>query len=126
MNKPCRSCGRPSSKSICENCRSARERARPSRQERGYDAEYERAARAIAGGVRGAWARGETVVCIICLSPIIPAIPAMRTYGTIPAIPTSSMTVEHRVPLRHGGTNDASNLGPAHPRCNYGWRREAR
>ena len=64
----------------------------------------------------GADVRGETganrgesdIPCVICGLPI--------SAG-------QSWSVEHVKALRHGGTNEPANLGPAHSACNYGWRR---
>ena len=166
----CRHCGTVTTQAVCERCagpeRAAKERGRdrPSRQARGYDADYDAARRAVAlrlaGGpapasgaarrrpprqgasqaVRRSQAasrsnrperdepghtaqtganrdgsgetgvnRGESdISCVVCGLPI--------SAG-------QSWTLEHIKALRHGGSNDPANLGPAHPACNYGWRR---
>jgi 5-methylcytosine-specific restriction endonuclease McrA len=119
LAKACRRCRRPTREigALCSICKKSAEAARPSRQQRGYDADYERAARDVIRGVRGAWARGERVWCVICKTPI----PSPESGSVNHKL---RLTIEHIVPLRDGGTNDASNLGPAHAGCNYGWRRK--
>lgn len=48
-------------------------------------------------------------VCIICQKPI-------QLY--------QQLSIEHRIAKRDGGSDDKDNLGYAHKRCNYGWRRK--
>jgi 5-methylcytosine-specific restriction endonuclease McrA len=36
---------------------------------------------------------------------------------------TTDITAEHLIPLRDGGSNELSNLGPAHSWCNYNYRK---
>jgi hypothetical protein len=107
MRKPCRVCRRPSLSAICDSCKRGQELARPSRQDRGYDTEYDRNARAVRDACARAWAAGGVVTCVICQLPI--------------AGP-GQLTVEHRRPVRDGGGSDLLNLAPAHGGCNYGWR----
>lgn len=33
-------------------------------------------------------------------------------------VPREKMTIEHKIALANGGTNEPENLGPAHGRCN--------
>lgn len=108
MRKPCRRCRRPSKTSICEDCLKAQERARPSRQDRGYDAEFDRNSALIRAEAGRVWGSGGVVACVVCGR----AIPG-----------PGDLTIEHRRAVRDGGTNALPNLGPAHARCNYGWRR---
>lgn len=60
--KPCLGCKRPTAGSRCPTCARAKDRARGTRQERGYDAEHDR--------IRAAYQRrmdaGETFVCWRC------------------------------------------------------------
>jgi hypothetical protein len=59
---PCLDCGRPGVRRRCDRCARGRDRARGSRQARGYDAEHDR--------LRAKWQRrmddGELVVCATC------------------------------------------------------------
>ncbi len=108
---PCLDCGRPfKGGSRCETCQAkhdaARERYRPSRYARGYDAEYTRNRKIV---VDRAWARGE--MCIICGKPF-------KTKKEI--------TGEHIIPRRLGGTSVLENIGPAHFWCNYSWNKKNR
>jgi 5-methylcytosine-specific restriction endonuclease McrA len=94
---------------MCDTCLASRPQPprrpdnRPSRQARGYDAEYE-ANRAIIVNN----ARAYNLPCWKC----------GKQFG-----PIETITADHRIPLRKGGTNDLDNLLPACTRCNYGWRR---
>ena len=103
MLKPCRVCKRPSRSPICDACRGAQERARPSRGERGYGGAYTRAREEL----RAQFRPGETQ-CVICRL----VIHTLREWSC-----------EHIRPLRDGGSSDLANLGHAHASCNYGWRR---
>jgi len=42
-----------------------------------------------------------------------------KRVGNLP----SSVDVDHKVPLRKGGTNDPSNLRPVPEKKNVGWRK---
>ena len=97
--------------------------ARPPRDARGYDARYARARALIAGGVRGRAREGLPVACVICKKRI--AICESQIVNAKCVNHKSCFTIEHVTPLRLGGSNDLANLGPAHPSCNYGWRRKA-
>jgi len=83
----------------CAPCRQAfrriQEARRPSRQERGLDAEYERNRASVLEANR----RYNRGLCNYC--------------GTAPAT-----TADHRIPRSIGGTNDISNLVPACAWCN--------
>jgi 5-methylcytosine-specific restriction endonuclease McrA len=96
------------------------------RQQRGYDAAYERNARIINRGVRGAWARGEVVRCVICENEIPNPNLRITNRESQSVNHKLRLTIEHIVPLRRGGTSELSNLGPAHASCNYARRRKAR
>jgi hypothetical protein len=113
MKKPCFDCGVPvQGNTMCAECLSKRqpqrrERAdRPSRQARGYDAEYEHN-RAVMVEVT----RQLNLPCVICGHYFEPG---------------ETITAEHLIPLRRGGTNDLDNLGPACGSCNSGWARGRR
>lgn len=103
--KSCRSCGVVCQGGLCQECRSEHERTRqrPSASRRGYDARY----RANRLKVVEAAKRGEP--CCIC---------------GLGFDPDELITAEHIVPLRQGGDNERSNLGPAHARCNFAWNRK--
>jgi 5-methylcytosine-specific restriction endonuclease McrA len=105
MLKPCRRCKKPTAElgALCSICKRSKYQERPGRHARGYDAAYDAGARDVRARARA----GETL-CVICGGPINDL---------------SALTVEHITPLRHGGTSDRSNLGPAHAACNYGWRK---
>lgn len=100
---PCLGCGKPQpSGSRCPSCELARQRKisarqdaqRPGRQQRGYDAEYERTRRAM---ISLAWEHGSP--CILCGDGF-----SAR----------SDITAQHI----SGRSNDPSNIGPAHLACN--------
>jgi 5-methylcytosine-specific restriction endonuclease McrA len=95
-------CGRPQPKAICDACKAVQDKARGPRQDRGYDAEYDRNRRFM---IARAWANLER--CVIC----------GLGFGRM-----EDITAEHLIPLRNGGTSAPENLGPAHLRCNAGWR----
>lgn len=92
-------CPKPATPSgRCQEHTRQADRARGSRQQRGYDAEYERArAAALAGADR----------CSSCGEAFTVDNPA--TGGHVKA-------------LRHGGTT-RHGIAPQCRRCNYGWRR---
>lgn len=141
MRKPCLVCGVPTNGSRCPAHEVVREHER-SRQERGYDAEYDRGVRGVREAARRAWNAGSAPVCVICggLIPFVRNVKNVGNVGNARDVPQDrnagngqhvrfrgihpeSLTVEHIVPIRDGGTNEPANLGPAHARCNYGWRR---
>ena len=106
LPRPCIGCGKPG-KSLCDVCRAIREsrQPQPSRQSRGYNSEYDRNRRIV---IERAWSHNES--CCIC------------GFGFRSK---SDITAEHVIPRRAGGSNALANLGPAHKRCNYGWRRKS-
>lgn len=140
MRKPCRVCGRVSAQAICPIHRKAAQAARPSRQARGLDAEYDRNRAALLDRVRPA------VRAHPCTCPPAPRAPAVNsqtetqshnlwcpTCGapacvicgrgfTLADLAPGKLTAEHLRPRRDGGSNELANLGPAHASCNYGWR----
>lgn len=103
LSKPCRKCGKPG-KALCDDCRKKLEnqRGRNNSRARGYDSKYEAARKRM---VERAWTRHEN--CVIC---------GLSFYRR------SDITAEHLVPKREGGTNDYTNLGPAHFSCNSSHR----
>lgn len=113
----CRKCGEPGPLTLCQGCTAKQaasqasgpgKQARPSRQARGYDANYEAQRRELGIVIRDLRSSGREVHCVIC--------------GLV--IHTSDpWTAEHLDPLRFGRVRGAPRLGPAHPRCNFGWRR---
>ena len=82
----------------CPTCSSKHEKARGTRQERGYDAEYERQLRTPE--------YVNATHCGNCEEPFTPENP--KTGG-------------HTVALRNGG--QGSKVVPHCRRCNYGWLR---
>jgi hypothetical protein len=101
LKRPCFVCGTPVRASMCDTClalRPPQQRRqpanRPSRQARGYDAEYDQNRRAM---VRHTRETGRP--CVICGQP----------FGL-----EEMITAEHLVPKRLGGGNDLGNLAPAH------------
>ena len=103
VSKSCRGCGRICQGSQCDDCRSARERRRPSSRQRGYNTAYRRLRLKVVEQAR----HGRP--CVIC----------GRSFS-----PDDLVTAEHILPLRLGGQNTDGNLGPAHAKCNYGWSRK--
>lgn len=108
--KPCRVCGVPSKRGVCEVHKRSRQDSRPPRNQRGYDAEYDKARRALRDAVAQALEEGRPVACCICGGPILRL---------------ADFSAEHVRPVRHGGQT-RGNLGPAHKACNYGWRKRGR
>ena len=112
LAKSCRRCGVVSNGSICPTCKARynadRERMRPSRQARGYDALYVRNRNTLVANVQRAICAGAIVECAICGKPL----------------DVLSITAEHVVPVRDGGTSEMDNLVPAHSRCNTAWNRD--
>lgn len=94
MLKPCLNCGKLSNKARCEVCSvrvaRLREQARPSRSERGYNAEWQRLSKLI---------RTLQPYCSYCKT-------------------TKDLTVDHIVPLSRGGSTVESNLQVLCRRCN--------
>jgi hypothetical protein len=115
--KPCLICGVPTNGSRCPK----HQVKQAPRQARGYGAEYDRGGRGVREAARAAWAAGREVHCVICGLPI----PNPDSQIGMPesVIRKLRLTTEHITPRRAGGGNHAGNLGPAHARCNYGWRR---
>lgn len=110
LKKPCFVCGVPvRGASLCPvhlaeyNARPSRP-GRPSRQDRGYDGEYDQNRIIVVNT-----ARAYDQPCHKC----------GKHFG-----PTETITVDHVIPKRRGGTNALENLAPCCTRCNYGWRRE--
>lgn len=86
--------------------RARRARSAANRPRRVYaDAEYRRNAKVVAER-----ARANREVCVKCGRPFAPG---------------ETITAEHLIAVRNGGSNALSNLGPAHSRCNTGWNRKA-
>ena len=108
IRKSCLRCGRPGPV-LCAACGAKEEarRERPSRQARGYTAEYVRNRNAI---VRSVLADPANARCVLC---------GRGFTGCAP----HEITAEHIVPLRLGGTSSKENLAAAHSWCNYGWNR---
>jgi 5-methylcytosine-specific restriction endonuclease McrA len=108
--RPCTVCGRPRRGGNCPEHRKQPPRTphrhRKSRQERGYNREYEQARRALYDQVQAALLAGYIVNCSICLLPIA----RMEDFSA-----------EHSIPLREGG--DHRSLTPAHRSCNSSRRR---
>lgn len=94
MLKPCLNCGKLSTNSRCDSCgyiyARLRERARPTRSQRGYDAEWRRLSKLL---------RQIQPYCSICKT-------------------TKDLTVDHIVPLSRGGSTVESNLQVLCRRCN--------
>lgn len=112
LKRPCFVCGKPTRASMCEEClklRPAQKRKttpnRPSRQARGYDSEYEQNRALMVQE-----AKAHHWPCQICHKPFEPG---------------QTITAEHKIPKRRGGTNARENLVPAHSWCNSGWRRRS-
>ena len=97
---------------MCDECLASRPSqqrkpdTRPSRQDRGYDAEYERNRALMLER-----AQANNWPCVVCGLDF--------ALGEL-------ITAEHLIPKRLGGGNGLDNLGPAHSRCNSGWRRRTR
>lgn len=96
--RPCLDCRRPTEGSRCGRCKGERERGRGSRQERGYDADYEQQLRDPAYVA--------ATHCTSCGEAFTDDNP--KTGGHVTA-------------LRHGG-GDGSVVAQCQ-RCNYGWSR---
>ena len=94
MLKPCLNCGELSNKARCHKCSirvaRLREQARPTRSERGYDAEWRRLSKLL---------RSLQPFCSICKT-------------------TKDLTVDHIVPLSAGGSTVISNLQVLCRKCN--------
>jgi len=94
MFKPCLNCGELSNKARCYKCSirvaRRREQARPTRSERGYDAEWRRLSKLL---------RNLQPFCSICKT-------------------TKDLTVDHIVPLSAGGSTVISNLQVLCRKCN--------
>lgn len=101
--KSCRGCG-AIGRALCDECSALQERKRnrPSASARGYDAEYRRNRLVVVDQAK----RGAP--CVLCGKPFTAS---------------DTVTAEHIVPLRSGGTSAKGNLGPAHAVCNFGWNR---
>lgn len=103
LMKSCRKCGKPG-KALCDSCRGLQTHSKPTNP-RYREAEYIKNRRIM---IDNSWAYG--IPCCIC----------GKGFGN-----KSDITAEHIVSLRHGGTNELSNLGPAHRRCNLGRHKPA-
>ena len=95
----CLMCGIPTAKSFCEPCllikkANAPKRQRPSSSMRGYNAEWNK--------IRIIVLRRDNWTCVRCNKKLI----------------GSDATVDHRIPLSRGGTNEASNLQSMCRSCN--------
>jgi hypothetical protein len=105
--KSCRNCGTVCQGSICADCKPAETRRRDQRRgtpsQRGYDAEYRRNRLVVVDQAK----RGKP--CCIC---------------GLGFNEDELVTAEHVIPLRHGGSNDKSNLSPAHSGCNSAWNKK--
>lgn len=139
LAKSCIKCGKVG-KAICDPCKQGVRARSPkrSRQARGYGRDYDLAREALerdicdipdepgqnaqTGADQGKSGhpgqdgvnRGRSpkplkpdILCVVC---------------GLPFLAGESWTAEHIKPLRDGGTSDRANLGPAHARCNFGWR----
>jgi hypothetical protein len=96
--RPCLDCGALSLGTRCHPCTRARDLARGTRQQRGYDATYERA-------------REQALV----------AATHCATCGELFTLDNPA-TGGHVVARRNGGTT-ADGLKPECRRCNYGWEK---
>ena len=110
MKKSCLDCRRWTySGSRCDTCagkmEARRQARRASRQDRGYDAEYDRNRGLLIWRVKVAQRRGQIVPCFRCGEPV-----------------GDDVTADHIVPWRDGGANSLANLAPAHSACNSGAR----
>lgn len=94
--RACVVCGKliPLSKSRCATHQAEQDRAYGTRQQRGYDAAYDRMRRVVLA---------EEQACAVC--------GAWFEEG-------DRVEVDHIVPLREGGTNERDNLRAVHARCN--------
>ena len=92
---PPRACGHGSGTGECRACKAARDRQRPSRQERGLDAEYERERRVVLK---------DATHCERCGRPFTA---------------TRRPTAGHVIPRVQGG-GSRGNLQPECSACNYG------
>ena len=102
LKRPCSVCGKPSRGPRCEAHAQRVRHNGASAAERGYDAGYWRGVWGVRARAREAWAANRDVICVICDSQI--PNPNLRiTKG-------DSLTVEHIVPLRRGGSNAPENL----------------
>lgn len=127
LKKPCRKCGKPG-KAICDACgtdqakarMSRREQGRPTARMRGYTAEYDRNKKRMLDETYAALRNGYGVRCILCAQVFKGGLVIKDGQSVWRG---QIVTAEHIVPIRRGGTNDYSNLGPAHSHCNTGWNR---
>jgi 5-methylcytosine-specific restriction protein A len=95
----CLDCGIPTAKSRCDTCQEIREtnqpkRERPSSSMRGYDAQWNK--------IRVIVLRRDNWTCLQCNKKLI----------------GSDATVDHRIPLTRGGTNELTNLQAMCRSCN--------
>jgi hypothetical protein len=96
--RPCLGCGRPTGDTRCPACTRARDHARGTRQQRGYDRQYELAReQALATATH----------CTTCGAAFTEDNPA---------------TGGHVVAIRNGGTA-SDGVKAECRRCNYGWLR---
>lgn len=94
MRKPCINCGQLAYQTRCYKCSimyaRGRERSRPSRADRGYNAEWQRLSKTL---------RKMQPYCSICKT-------------------TKDLTVDHIIPLSVGGSTVESNLQVLCRKCN--------
>lgn len=96
--RPCLDCRRPTNGNRCDQCRRSRDKARGTRQQRGYDADYDEQLR----------------------DPAYLAATHCTTCGD-PFTDDNPKTGGHSTALRHGGAG--SPVKPQCARCNFGWRK---
>jgi 5-methylcytosine-specific restriction endonuclease McrA len=99
LSKPCRKCGHPGTYGgICGPCEAIQERARGTRQARGFDSEYDRNRAELVRRTKA-----YNLPCWLC---------------GLQFAPNELVTADHVRSRVHGGSNALSNLRPAHARCN--------
>lgn len=96
--RPCLDCGTPSPNTRCRGCQRPRDQAKWERNPNA-DPEYRRIMRQVTAML--------PIKCALCGQPI-------RHTGQDGA----ALTLDHVRPVSAGGSNDASNLRPAHRGCN--------
>lgn len=107
--RPCVVCGTPCERGRCDD--HPRVDTRGTRTERGYDAEYYRLVPLVL--------ERDGYTCQLCMQPIYPTEHAPRTKW--------APSVDHIIPVSHGGETSMENLRAAHYGCNSArGNREAR
>lgn len=106
LNTSCNKCGRIGPNALCDLCK-IKYRRKPvlSRQQRGYDSEYDRNRQLM---IDHSWLY--QLPCVLC----------QQGFDK-----KSDITAEHVIPLRVKRDNSYANLKPAHERCNKQWRANA-